>query len=81
MTLRINGNVKIENLRGYPEPIVETLRQLLSRGRGALAADPRRPGFYELADANHAFYIYVWPARQEPEASKVILLAHWTPST
>lgn len=86
MTLRINVNVKIENLRGYPEPIVESLRQLLSRSGGPLAAaDPQRPGFYELADVNHAFYIYVWPAGQSsgdgPEASKVILLAHWTPST
>jgi len=86
MTLRINSNIEIENLRGYPEPIVETLQQLLTRSGGTLAeADPKRPGFYELAAANHAFYIYLCPARRgssgEPKANKVILLAHWTPGT
>lgn len=71
MVLRLNGNLKIENLRHYPAQTVEKLRRLLADG--ALAqADPHRENFYELDNGSHGFYIHVAPVH-----GKVMLLAAW----
>ena len=75
MTLRLNGNLQIENLRGYPEPVVQALRQLLRQGVPAVP-DPKRVGFYEVRADGHGFYFHLW----HPEGSKrehLLLLAHW----
>lgn len=71
MVLRLNGNLRIENLRNYPAETVAELRQLLVAG--ALAqADPHRANFYELENDARYFYIHL-----SPMGGKVLLLASW----
>jgi hypothetical protein len=69
--LRLNRNVAIENLRGYRPEVIEDLRTVLEVGARA-AADPKRPGFYDLDDGSRGFYIHV-----SPVSGKVFLLAVW----
>lgn len=71
MVLRLNGNLNIENLRGYPAETVEKVRSLLMAG--ALAhADPHRDNFYELENGSQVYYIHV-----SPRGGKVLLLGTW----
>lgn len=74
MKLRLNGRLEIENLHGYPEPLLHSLRQHLRQGVTA-SPDPKRRGFYDLVAGEHTFYIYV-PQNGQP--AKKLLLAHWT---
>lgn len=76
MRLRMNGQLTIDNLRGYPAPVLAALRRLLRAGVAA-SPDPKRPGFYELAEGNHAFYVHI--SERDTGAKKLLLLAHWNP--
>lgn len=71
MILKINGPIRIENLRHYPEEMVDRLRGVLVAGACA-SPDPRRKNFYDLEDGDRIFYIYISPT------GKVLLLATWT---
>lgn len=71
MVLRMNGNLRIENLRNYPAETVESLRALLAAGTSA-HPDPHRNNFYELVNGARVFYIHI-----PPVGGKVLLLATW----
>jgi len=71
MVLQLDGDLKIENLRSYPEQTVEKLRELLVGGAQA-QLDPRRKDFYEVENGSHVFYIHISPVN-----NKVMLLASW----
>jgi hypothetical protein len=75
MILRLNGDVRIDNLRNYSEEVVRHLSQLLTRGVHA-APDPKRPNFYDLDDGARSFYIHI-----SPVTHKVFLLAAWVKSS
>ncbi len=70
MTLKINGPLRIDNLRHYPAETVIRLRCLLAAGVQA-RIDPHRKSFYDLEDGNRLFYIHVSPS------GTVLLLATW----
>lgn len=70
MTLRLNGNTRIDNLRDYPAEVVEKLRGLLADGAKAYP-DPHRKNFYDLENGSRMFYIHVSPS------GNVWLLATW----
>lgn len=70
MTLKLNGNTRIDNLRNYPAEIVEKLRSVLASGARAYP-DPHCKAFYDLEDGCRMFYIHVSPT------GKVWLLASW----
>jgi len=70
MVLRMNGPIRIENLRRYPSETVEALRGILVAGVIA-AADPRRKDFYDLEAGDRIFYIHVSPT------GTVLFLACW----
>ncbi len=70
MTLRLNQNTNIEDLRNYPAETLEQLRILLAEGTKA-RVDPRRKNFYEVEDSSRVFYIHICPN------GKVLLLAVW----
>jgi hypothetical protein len=70
MRFQMRGKVTIDNLRSYPEPIVERLRRLLADGAEA-RLDPRRSNFYDVRDGSLVFYIHVTPK------GKVLLLGAW----
>ena len=70
MTLRLNGNERIHNIRDYPAETVAGLRTAL--GAGALAEpDPHRRAFYEVTSGARRYYIHVAPD------GSVWLLASW----
>ena len=71
MRLHLNTNLTIENLKRYPEDIVEKLRNLLVTGTEALP-DPRRRGFYDVLNGNRVFFIHI-----SPVSGNVMLLASW----
>ena len=70
MTLTLNGNTRIDNLRNYPSEIVEKLRALLVAGANA-CPDPHRRNFYEVENGSRMFYIHLLPN------GRVWLLASW----
>lgn len=71
MLIRLNHKPVIDNLRNYPQSIVDRLALLL--GDGALAnPDPHRPGFYDVADGERVFFIHI-----SPVTGRVWLLASW----
>ena len=70
MILHLTTDVVIENLRNYPEEIVEKLRTLLRAGIEA-RPDPRRKDFYDVVNGSLVFYIHLSPT------GKVLLLAAW----
>jgi hypothetical protein len=61
----------IDNLRNYPEHLVARLGALLRDGAAA-RPDPRRRGFYDVADGDRVFFIHV-----SPVSGRVWLLASW----
>ena len=71
MLLRLTQTARIEDLRNHPAAVIEKLRQLLVSGAEA-RPDPRRSGFYELANHCQVFYIHI-----SPVTGKVWLLAIW----
>lgn len=62
----------IEDPRGHAPEIVDRLRQALACGAPAIP-EARRPGFFELHDNDHVFYIHISPVTQ-----RVTLLATWS---
>lgn len=75
MTLKLNGNLQIENLHDYPGEWVESLRRALARGV-RVTPDPKRKRLFELESADKRFYIDVLPSGR-----KVVLLAAWPSSS
>ena len=71
MRLHLNRDLTIENLKRYPEDIVEKLRDLLATGAEALP-DPHRRGFYDVLNGNRVFFIHI-----SPVSGNVMLLASW----
>lgn len=71
MTLKLNGNLKIENLHQYPDEWVEALRRALAQG-APVTPDPKRQRLYELVSGDKRFYIDVLPSGR-----KIVLLAAW----
>jgi hypothetical protein len=61
----------IDNLQNYPAEVVDQLGKLLVEGVSA-RQDPRRKNFYDVEDADRAFFIHL-----SPLTGKVILLAAW----
>ena len=70
MILKMNGPLRIENLRHYPAEAVDRLRCLLAAGASA-SPDPRRKNFYDLEDGDRAYFVHVSPT------GTVLLLAAW----
>lgn len=71
MTLRLNGNLQIENLSHCSEAWVQALRESLARG-ARVVPDPKRQTLYELQTGDKRFYFDLLPSRH-----KIILLAAW----
>lgn len=71
MLLQFNQTPIIDNLGHCPEHIVNRLEALLHDGAAA-RPDPRRKGFYDVADGERVFFIHV-----SPVSGKVWLLATW----
>lgn len=71
MILRFSETPLIDNLRNYPEHLVARLGALLQAGAAA-QPDPRRKGFYDVADGDRVFFIHL-----SPVSGKVWLLASW----
>ena len=71
MLLRLNENLRIEDLRNHSAESVETLRTLLRAGVPA-RPDPHRRDFYEVDNCSRVFYIHITPRGQ------VLLLAIWS---
>jgi hypothetical protein len=69
--LRFGQTPVIDNLRNYPEHLVARLGSLLRDGAAA-RPDPRRKGFYDVADGDRVFFIHV-----SPVSGNVWLLASW----
>lgn len=65
------GRLKIENLRHYPNDLVEKLRGLLLTGTEA-RPDPSRKGFYDVYNGTRVFFIHV-----SPVSGSVLFLASW----
>ena len=63
--------MNIDNLNGYPTEIVNQLEELLTSGVAA-RVDPNRKNFYQVENADRAFFIHASPVR-----GKVMLLATW----
>ena len=74
MTLKLNGNLQIENLHDYPSEWVETLRRALARGT-TVTPDPKRKRIFELESGDRLYYIDVLPSGR-----KIVLLAAWPSS-
>jgi len=70
MILRMNGPLRIDNLRHYPSGTVEKLRNMLMAG-ALVTPDPHRKNFYDLDAEESIFYIHVSPT------GTVLLLACW----
>src|SRR5579871_1979507 len=71
MILRFSDTPLIDNLRNYPEHLVSRLAAVLCAGAVA-QPDPRRKGFYDVADGDRVFFIHL-----SPVSGKVWLLASW----
>jgi len=71
MLIRLNHKPMIDNLRNYPPEIAERLAKLLRDG-AIVEADPRRKGFYDVADGDRGFFIHI-----SPVTGHVWLLASW----
>jgi len=71
MLIRLNNKPVIDNLRNYPQEIVDRLATALREGAVA-KADPRRKGFYDLSDGDRNFFIHI-----SPVSGHVWLLATW----
>ncbi len=71
MLIRLNHKPAIDNIHNYPQSIVDRLSTLLTVGAVA-DVDPRRKGFYDVADAGRTFFIHI-----SPVSGKVFLLASW----
>ncbi len=71
MLIKLNDRPVIDNLRNYPREIVDRLARALREGAVA-EADPRRKGFYDVADGDRSFFIHV-----SPVTGHVWLLASW----
>lgn len=71
MTVATETLLQIEAPRNHSPEIQEKLRQLLDSG-APMRPDPKRPGFFEIENQTHGFYIYVAKA-----SGKVTLLAVW----
>jgi hypothetical protein len=71
MLLRMNEQLRINNLRNYPTEIVDQLRELLTSGVAA-CPDPHRENFYDVGNADRIFFIYT-----SPISDRVMLLATW----
>ena len=71
MILKMNGPLRIENLRHYPVETVDRVRCLLESGASA-SPDARRKNFYDLEDGDRAFFIHV------SSTGSVLLLATWS---
>lgn len=74
MVLRIEKNIKIEDLRHHPAEVVEKLQALLAAGAVA-HEDPHRDSFYEIESNGRVYYICV-----SPVTGKVLLLGTWLAS-
>jgi hypothetical protein len=74
MTLLLNGNTRIENLRNYPSEVVEMLHALLKAGANAYP-DPHRQDFYDVENGSRMFYVHLAPN------GRVWLLASWLKQT
>ena len=70
MKLQVSENTVINNLRDYPEDVVERLRSALTTGT-QVQPDPHRKDFYDLNSGSQTFYIHVAPT------GKVWLLGSW----
>jgi streptogramin lyase len=70
MILQLRESTKIDNLRNYPEEIVEKLRLLLVAGAVA-HPDPSRANFYDIENGSRLFYVHLTPS------GSVWLLASW----
>ena len=70
MILKMNGQIRIDNLRRYPSETVDALRSALMAGATAIA-DPRRKNFYDLQNGDSIFFIHLSPT------GTVLLLACW----
>ena len=70
MILRLNESPRIDNLRNYPEEVVEKLRILLAAGAVA-HPDPHRTDFYDVENGVRLFYVHLSPT------GTVWLLASW----
>ena len=73
MILRMDQSPSIDNLRDYPDEVVNLLGKLLAEGVTA-RQDPRRNHFYDIEHPNGTFFIHV-----NPSSRRVILLAKWVP--
>jgi len=74
MVLRIEKDIKIEDLRHHPTEVVEKLQALLAAGAVA-HEDPHRDSFYEIESNGRVYYICV-----SPVTGKVLLLGTWLAS-
>ncbi len=74
MILQLNESSKIDNLRNYPDEVVEKLRLLLSAGAVA-HPDPQRANFYDVENGVRLFYVHLTPS------GSVWLLASWLKDT
>jgi hypothetical protein len=73
MVMRVEEEaLDIRDIRNHPAEAIDTLRHLLASG-AHVAADPKRPNFYELAHGPEVFYIYVTPG-----TGQILLLATWS---
>jgi len=70
MILKLNGPLRIDNLRRHPAEMVARLCSLLAAGAVA-TPDPHRNGFYDLEDGKRIFYVHLSPT------GTVLLLATW----
>jgi hypothetical protein len=71
MILKIDEQLSIDNLKGYPTEVVQQLEKLLNTGVEA-RVDPKRENFYDLETAERGFFIHAHPLRR-----RVTLLATW----
>ncbi len=70
MILKLDGPLRIDNLRHYPIETVEALRNLLASGATA-TPDPHRKSFYDVEADGRIFYVHLSPT------GIVLLLACW----
>lgn len=71
MVMKIDQNLRIDDLRNHSVEQVETLRQLLAGG-ARVEADAKRPGFYEVENHSEVYYIHL-----SPITGRILLLASW----
>jgi hypothetical protein len=64
-------DLQIQDPRGHSPETVRRLQQAITSEAPAVP-DERRPGFFEIQDAEQVFYIHISPVTQ-----KITLLATW----